>query len=124
LQARILKTESIPNIVRKIKPEITGEIANGKSINAVSIDLPGKSNLAMHHEAPIPKTKLIGTAMRAIIIDNLMASNASSCFIACQYTSNPSLRAIANKLKIGIIKQTIIIKYVKVTKYFFILSTS
>ncbi|MNC98027.1 hypothetical protein D3C83_158720 [compost metagenome] len=54
-----------PNSSTKIKPDTTGDTANGRSISVTRKALPLKSNLAIAHAAATPKTRLAGTAIAA-----------------------------------------------------------
>ncbi len=59
-----------------MRPAITGETENGRSISVNNTLLPRKSNLAMHHAAATPKTRLSGTETPAAISVSLIASSA------------------------------------------------
>ena len=48
-----------------MRPETTGDTANGRSISVSRNDLPLKSNLAIAHAAAMPKTRFAGTAIAA-----------------------------------------------------------
>ena len=50
-----------------MSPDTTGDTEKGTSMRVTSRLLPGKANLAMHHDAAIPKAALSGTAMAATV---------------------------------------------------------
>ena len=66
-----------PNSSTKIRPEITGETANGRSISVISRLLPRNSNLAIAQAAARPKTRLSGTAIAATSSVSRIAASAS-----------------------------------------------
>ena len=55
-----------PKISTKIRPAITGDTENGRSISVISTLLPRKSNLAIAQAAATPNTRLSGTAIAAV----------------------------------------------------------
>ena len=73
-----------PNSSTKIRPEMTGETANGRSISVISRFLPRKSNLAIAHAAATPKTRLSGTAMAAVEQRQPDRASASGSAIAAR----------------------------------------
>ena len=56
-----------PNSSTKTMPEITGEIASGRSMSVMRMLLPRNSNLAMAQAAASPNTVLIGTTTAAVM---------------------------------------------------------
>ncbi len=50
----------------KIRPAMTGEIANGMSISVINRLLPRNSNLAMAQAAAMPNSVFSGTTMAAV----------------------------------------------------------
>src|SRR5690606_24341711 len=56
-----------PNSNTYIKPTITGDTENGRSIIVSSSCLPRNSNLAINHAAATPKTRLRGTEISATV---------------------------------------------------------
>ena len=66
-----------PNSSTKIRPAITGETENGRSISVISRLLPRNSNLAIAQAAATPKTRLSGTAIAAASSVSRIAASAS-----------------------------------------------
>ncbi len=60
-----------------MRREITGEMANGRSINTSSSCLRRNSNFAMHHAAQTPKRRLAGTAIVAAVRVSRSAARAA-----------------------------------------------
>ena len=67
----------VPKISASIKPAITGETENGRSIKVVKIDFPRKLNLATDHAAATPNTTFNGTAIAAVSKVSLTADKVS-----------------------------------------------
>ena len=72
-----------------MRPAITGDTENGRSISVSRRLRPRKSNFAMHHAAATPNTRLSGTAMRDVSSVSLMADSASASTMDATYTSKP-----------------------------------
>src|ERR1700722_7090219 len=85
----------------KIRPAMTGETANGRSMSVIKVLLPRNSNLAIAQAAATPKTKLNGTAMAATTSVNLTAAQAMGSAIAAMYAPTPLASACANTVSSG-----------------------
>src|SRR6478736_3689396 len=72
-----------------MRPEMTGETANRRSMSVVSRLLPRKSYLAMSHEAAMPNTRLAGTAIAAVTSVSLIALSASGSVNAAKKAPKP-----------------------------------
>eukprot|EP01022_Parablepharisma_sp_SALTPOND_P004178 TRINITY_DN1187_c2_g1_i1.p1 TRINITY_DN1187_c2_g1~~TRINITY_DN1187_c2_g1_i1.p1 ORF type:complete len:554 (-),score=206.99 TRINITY_DN1187_c2_g1_i1:2173-3834(-) len=90
-----------PNSSTQIRPEITGETENGRSIRVSNRFLPRNSNLAIAHAAATPKTRFSGTAMAAVSRVSLMADQASASVIDATQTSQPLRSASQNTATSG-----------------------
>src|SRR5262245_15836029 len=76
-------------------PEITGETANGRSMNVISRFLPANENFAMAQAAAMPKTRLSGTAIPAASKVSRMAASASGVTNSLPYAAHPFASASA-----------------------------
>ena len=94
--------ELAPKVSMNIRPTMTGDTENGRSISVVSNCLPRKSNLAINHAAATPNTRLSGTATAATISVNLSAAMASGCTMASRYGAKPRRSASTNTAIKGI----------------------
>ena len=63
-------------------PEITGETAIGRSMSVISRCFPGNSNFAIAQAAAMPKARLSGTAMPAVMRVSLIADRVSGSAMA------------------------------------------
>src|SRR5690606_6407873 len=90
-----------PNTSTYIRPTMTGDTENGKSIRVVSRCLPRNSNLAIAQAAATPNTRFSGTEITAVSKVSLIAERASGSDKACQYTSAPLRKASTNTASKG-----------------------
>ena len=82
-----------PNSSTKIRPEITGDTAKGRSIRLTSRFLPRNSKRVMHQAAASPKAALSGTQIAATSSVRRMAASAWGSRIAARATRQPSWSA-------------------------------
>jgi len=75
---------SAPKSSTKIMPEMTGDTANGMSMNETSSRLPGKSQRVMAMAAAMPNSVLRGTEMATAISVRRMAFAVSESEMASQ----------------------------------------
>ena len=73
-----------PKSRMKTTPEITGEMAKGRSIRVSRRLRPGKSNRAIAQEAARPKRRLAGTAIAAVRRVSRSAESASGSRMAAR----------------------------------------
>ena len=73
-----------PNTSTKIRPAITGDTANGRSMSVSSRPLPRNSYLVIAQAAAVPNTVLSGTEMAATVSVMRMAASASPSVSACR----------------------------------------
>ncbi len=67
-----------------MRPAMTGDTVNGRSMKVVRRLLPVKSNLAMHHAAVTPKTVLSTIDATAVISVRRIAASASGSVMAAK----------------------------------------
>ena len=82
-------------------PEITGEIASGRSMSVMRMLLPRNSNLAIAHAAARPNTVLIGTTTSAVVSVRRIAAAVSGSAKLCRYAATPWANAMANTVASG-----------------------
>src|SRR4051794_2528463 len=88
-----------------MRPEMTGETANGRSISVVSTLLPPKLNLEIHHAAATPNTRFAGTEIAAVNNVRRIEASASGSLNALKYTPNPFRNASVNTAASGSTKK-------------------
>src|SRR5690348_442522 len=84
-----------------MRPEITGETENGKSMNDVRRLLPRKSYLETAQAAATPNAEFKGTAMSAVMTVSLMEESASGSPSASHAASRPFSSAAENTVMSG-----------------------
>ena len=73
-----------PNSSTNTMPEITGEIASGRSMSVISTLLPRNSNLAIAQAAASPNTVFTGTTTAAVSSVRRMAAAVSGSEKLCR----------------------------------------
>ena len=96
----------LPNKSTKIRPAMTGETANGRSINVMRSPLPRNSNFAMSQAVATPKMVLRGTVMITTKRVSLIAASASGSLMDSKYTFHPLASASLKTTPKGRAKKT------------------
>src|SRR5579875_2396729 len=82
-------------------PEMTGEIASGRSMSVTRKLLPGNSNFAIHQAAASPNIVLSGTTTAAVINVSRIDARVSGSENERQYAASPCSKAAANTIASG-----------------------
>src|SRR5262245_25479208 len=90
-----------PKISTKIKPAMTGDTENGRSMSEFSTALPGKRNREIDQAAARPNVRLKATAQTAAISVSFKAWIASGCCMASTTTPMPSAKPCVNTFASG-----------------------
>ena len=84
-----------------MRPAMTGDTANGRSMSVINVLLPRNSNLAIAQAAATPNTRLKGTAMAATVSVSFTAAHAIGFETAAQYALIPLVNAWTNTASSG-----------------------
>src|SRR5258706_11878345 len=84
-----------------MRPEITGDTANGRSMSVMSTVLPRKSNLAIAQAAAMPNTRFDGTEIAAVSSVSLMDDSASGSVNEAKNSPSPRRNASVNTAASG-----------------------
>src|SRR6476661_10951174 len=90
-----------PYSASSVSPATIVGRANGRSITAFTIDLPGKSPRTRTQAVTVPQTLLLSTTMKAAPKVSLSADTASGFETACQKASAPLLCDSQTRAAIG-----------------------